>query len=98
MRLNGWGRRKIVRRLRALSPLEYVRVGTPQVLMIHGDADPAVPYQHTVLLKTALDKAGVPNRLFMAPAEYHGGFTPDENVKVYGAIKEFLKGQGLPVR
>ncbi len=81
-----------------LSPLEYVRPGLPPVLMIHGDADPTVPYQHSVRLKAALDKAGVPNELFTVPGGKHGGFTADENVKVYGAIKEFLQKQGLPVR
>jgi acetyl esterase/lipase len=88
-------RQEIAKRL---SPLEYVRAGMPPVLMIHGDADPTVPYQHSVRLKAALDKAGVPNRLFTVPGGHHGGFTPEENVKVYGAIKEFLRAQGLPVR
>ena len=65
--------------------------------MIHGDADPTVPYQHSVRLKAALDKAGVPNDFFTVPGGKHGGFSPDENVKVYGAIKQFLKKQNLPV-
>ena len=47
-----------------VSPLEYVRSGLPPVLMIHGDADPTVPYQHSVRLKAALDKAGVSNETF----------------------------------
>jgi len=81
-----------------LSPLEYVRSGVPPTIMIHGDADPTVPYQHSIRLKAALDKAGVQNRLFTVPGGHHGGFTAEENVKVYVAIKEFLKAQGLPVR
>jgi acetyl esterase/lipase len=81
-----------------LSPLEYVRPGLPPTFMIHGDADPTVPYQHSLRLKASLDQAGVPNRLFTVPGGHHGGFTAEENVKVYGAIKEFLKAQGLPVR
>jgi acetyl esterase/lipase len=80
-----------------LSPLEYVRPGLPAILMIHGDADPTVPYQHSLRLKAALDKAGVPNRLHTVPGGHHGGFSADENIKVYGAIKDFLKAQGLPV-
>ena len=80
-----------------VSPLEYVRSGLPPVLMIHGDADPTVPYQHSVRLKAALDKAGVSNEMFTVPGGKHGGFTAEENVKVYGAIKQFLKKQGLPV-
>jgi acetyl esterase/lipase len=88
-------RQEIAKRL---SPLEYVRSGLPPIIMIHGDADPTVPYQHSLHLKAALDKAGVANTLHTVPGGHHGGFTAEENVKVYGAIKEFLKAQGLPVR
>jgi acetyl esterase/lipase len=81
-----------------VSPLEYVRAGLPPVLMIHGDADPTVPYQHSVRLKGALDKAGVPNEFFTVPGGKHGGFSPEENVKVYGTIRAFLKKQGLAAK
>jgi dipeptidyl aminopeptidase/acylaminoacyl peptidase len=80
-----------------VSPLEYVRAGGPPTLMIHGDADPTVPYQHSLRLKAALDKAGVKNEMFTVPGGKHGGFTAAQNVAVYGAIKGFLKRQGLPV-
>jgi acetyl esterase/lipase len=81
-----------------LSPLGYVRPGVPPVLMIHGDADPTVPYQQSVRLKAALDKAGVSNDFFTVPGGKHGGFSAEENVKVYGAIKQFLKKHNLPVQ
>ncbi|MDQ1473531.1 MAG: hypothetical protein QOJ99_5011 [Bryobacterales bacterium] len=81
-----------------LSPLEYVRPGLPPVMIIHGDADPTVPYQHSVRLKAALDKAGVPNDFFTVPGGKHGGFSPEENVKVYGAIRAFLTKQGLTAK
>jgi acetyl esterase/lipase len=79
------------------SPLEYVRAGLPPIMIIHGDADPTVPYQHSVRLKAALDKAGVPNEFYTVPGGHHGGFTAAEYVPVYGAIMKFLKKQGLPV-
>ena len=50
-----------------MSPLEYVRAGLPPVLMIHGDADPTVPYQHSVRLKEALDKVGVSDTFYTVP-------------------------------
>ncbi len=78
-----------------VSPLEYVRPGLPPVLMIHGDADPTVPYEHSLRLKAALTKAGVPNDMFTVPGGKHGNFTADENLKVYDAIKAFLKKNGL---
>src|SRR5207237_248490 len=80
-----------------VSPIEYVRAGRPPVIKIHGDAELTVPYQHSVRLKAALDKAGVANDLFTVPGGHHGGFTAEQNVQVYGAIRQFLKKQGLPV-
>ena len=79
-----------------LSPLEYVRAGLPPVLMIHGDADPTVPYPHSVRLKAALEKVGVKAELHTVPGGKHGGFSAPENVAVYGAIRQFLKKNGLP--
>ena len=80
-----------------VSPLEYVRAGLPPVMMIHGDADPTVPYQQSVRLKAALDKAGVPNELYTVPGGQHGFFPVEQYVPIYGAVKQFLKKQGLPI-
>ena len=76
---------------RRVSPLSYIRRDLPPILTIHGDADPTVPYTHAVRLHEALTKADVPNQLFTVPGGRHGGFTADERVKIYIAIKEFLR-------
>ena len=78
-----------------VSPMTYVRPGLPPVLAIHGDADPTVPYQHSVALTEALSKVGVPNQLVTIPGGKHGGFTPEERTKIYLAIREFLAKHGL---
>jgi acetyl esterase/lipase len=39
---------------RTVSPLTYVRSGLPPILSIQGDADPTVPYSHSVRLQEAL--------------------------------------------
>jgi acetyl esterase/lipase len=83
---------------RRVSPMQYVRPGLPPILMIHGDADPAVPYQHSVKLHEALDKAGVPNELFTVPGGHHGNFTEEQNVQVYSTIWKFLGAHGLNVK
>src|SRR4051794_34046103 len=44
-----------------LSPLTYIRPGLPPILSIQGDADPTVPYSHSLRLQDALKKAGVEN-------------------------------------
>jgi acetyl esterase/lipase len=78
-----------------VSPLNYVRPGLPPILIIHGDADPTVPYSHAVRLHEALQKAGVPNRLFTVPGGKHGGFSRAEMLQIYAAIHEFLAAHHL---
>jgi acetyl esterase/lipase len=73
-----------------VSPLTYVRAGLPPTLMIQGDADPTVPYSHSVRLHEALDKAGVPNQLFTVSGGKHGHFTPEEQTRIFQTIQQFL--------
>ncbi len=80
---------------RRVSPLTYVRPGLPPVLAIQGDADPTVPYQHSIRLTEGLSNAGVPNQLVTIPGGKHGGFTPEERTKIYLTIREFLSKNGL---
>lgn len=73
-----------------VSPLEHVRADLPPIMTIHGDADPTVPYSQATRLNQALDQAGVANELFTVPNGRHGGFTVDEYLKIYAAIRGFL--------
>ena len=74
-----------------VSPLTYIRPGLPPVLSIQGDADPTVPYTHSVRLHAALEKAGVPNQLITVPGGHHGNFKPEEYPKLYSEIRDFLQ-------
>jgi acetyl esterase/lipase len=78
-----------------LSPVNYVRAGVPPIITIHGEHDDVAPYAHAVRLHAALDKAGVPNRLVTIRGRKHGGFSREELLHSYAAIREFLKKQGL---
>lgn len=82
---------------RRVSPLQYVRSGLPPILTIHGDADPTVPYAHATQLRDALTKAGVVNQLVTIPGGRHGGFTDEERIRIFLAIRGFLVQNGLPV-
>lgn len=82
---------------RRVSPLTYVRAGLPPIITIHGDADPTVPYTHAVRLQEALNKAGVPNQLVTIPGGKHGGFSHDETLRAYSAIRDFLSKHNLNV-
>ncbi len=79
-----------------VSPLTYVRPGLPPILTVQGDADPTVPYSHSLRLRNALNKAGVPNELVTIPGGKHGQFTPEERVRIYSAVRAFLEKHGLP--
>ena len=73
-----------------VSPLSYVRAGLPPVLTIRGDSDPIVPYDHGVRLHEALDEARVPNQLVTVEGGGHGGFSAEDNIRIYAAIRAFL--------
>jgi acetyl esterase/lipase len=83
---------------RRVSPLTYVRPGLPPILSIHGDADPTVPYSHAVRLHEALAKAGVANQLMTISGGKHGGFTSEERLKIFVAIRDFLAKHGLAAK
>jgi acetyl esterase/lipase len=83
---------------RRVSPLTYVRPGLPPILSIQGDADPTVPYSHSLRLQAALDKAGVPNKLVTVRGGLHGNFKPDEYPRLYGEIRDFLTKHNLTQR
>lgn len=78
-----------------LSPLSYVRPEVPPVLTIHGDADALVPYSHAVRLHEALTKARVRNQLFTVPRGGHGGFSAEQQLKAFEAIRAFLASAGI---
>jgi len=78
-----------------VSPLTYVRAGLPPILSIHGDADPVVPYEHSVRLHKALTEAGVPNELVTIKGGGHGQFKDAELEDAYRKIRAFLHSHGL---
>jgi acetyl esterase/lipase len=78
-----------------LSPLSYVRKGTPPIITIHGDNDHVVPYPEAIRLQEALNRAGVPNQLVTVPGKGHGGFNHEELVMAQEAIFAFLVRQGI---
>jgi len=81
---------------KAASPLTYVRPGLPPIISVHGDADPTVPYTHSVRLHDALGKVGVAHELVTIPGGGHGGFPPDQWQRAYAAIEKFLTANVTP--
>ncbi len=73
-----------------VSPLNYVRADLPSIITIHGDADPTVPYAHAVQLHEALNRAEISNQLITVPNGRHGGFPPNEMLRIYDSVFNFL--------
>jgi acetyl esterase/lipase len=56
------------------NPITYVTAGAPPFLIVHGDGDPLVPYDQSVLLAEALRAAGVPVNFYTVAGAGHGRF------------------------
>ena len=80
---------------RQLSPVNYVRPGLPAIITFHGENDNVAPYAGAVKLHQGLDKAKVPNKLITMKGRGHGGFTRQEMIDGYAAIREFLRQNGI---
>jgi acetyl esterase/lipase len=83
---------------RQLSPLTYVRPGVPPIVIVHGEADPGVPYQQGVRLHQALNQAGVPNELITIPGGKHWGWPREQYLTAQQAVFEFLERHGVLTR
>lgn len=81
---------------RQLSPVNHVRAGIPAIITLHGENDNVAPYAGAVKLHEALDKAKVPNKLITMKGRGHGGFSRQEMIDGYAAIREFLRQNGVP--
>lgn len=65
----------------SVSPLFSVDARAPPTLMLHGDADRGVPPAQSEVMKAALDKAGVENRLVMFPGADHDFYVKGDPAK-----------------
>ena len=80
---------------RSASPLLQVDPGDPPFLIIHGTADPLVPYSDSVALDAALREAGVPSTLMTIEGGGHGDFFGPETTE---QVRTFLDAHiGAPV-
>ncbi len=61
------------------SPAVLVTERTPPTLLIHGDADPLVPIQHSEWMLAAMKQKDVTGDLVVIPGAVHG-FTPEQGV------------------
>ena len=74
-------------RVASANPLTYVGGDLPPFLIVHGDADPAVPHHQSELLAEALTRAGARVTFYTVKGGGHGSFT---DPKVEDLLKGFL--------
>ncbi|MBP7368940.1 MAG: alpha/beta hydrolase [Paludibacteraceae bacterium] len=74
----------------AVSPLTYVNKTSSPVFIVHGNADPIVPYQQSVALHEKLDQCGVYNVFITVDGGGHGGFDKEKKTEINNALIEFL--------
>lgn len=81
---------------RSVSPMTYVNKNNPPVFIVHGNADPTVPYQQSVDLHKKLQEAGVVTEFMTVEGGKHGGFPKDKNSEVNKAIAAFIQKLHIP--
>jgi acetyl esterase/lipase len=72
------------------SPLFYVAVGDPPMLLVHGDSDTLVPLAQSTVFDEALAKAGVPHQLLIVKNAGHV-FQPKPGTTIDPSSAEILK-------
>ncbi|MEO8406265.1 MAG: alpha/beta hydrolase [Chitinophagaceae bacterium] len=78
-----------------VSPMTYVNKNSPPTFIVHGDADPTVPYQQSVALHQKFVDMGVNTQFMTVEGGLHGKFTKEKNSELNKAIADFLKSLGL---
>ncbi len=76
---------------RSVSPIYYVNKNSPPTFIVHGDADPTVPYQQSVDLHKKFLEAGVKTEFMTVKGGLHGKFSKEQNSELNKAIVAFLK-------
>lgn len=81
--------------IQSVSPLYQVSKNSPPVFIVHGNADPVVPYQQSVDLKNKLDEFGIKNKFITVEGGQHGKFPTEKNSEINKEIIAFLKELGI---
>ena len=75
----------------SVSPMSYVKKTSPPTFIVHGDADPTVPYQESVALHKKFIEMGVTTEFITVVGGKHGGFDNDKKTEIFNAVAVFLK-------
>ena len=81
--------------IKSVSPVTYITKNSPPVFIVHGDADPTVPYTQSVSLYKKLQETGVPSKFMTVPNGGHGTFPDQQKKEVTEAIVAFIQSLNL---
>lgn len=81
--------------IESVSPLYYIDKTSAPVFIVHGDADPIVPYSQSIELNKKLKYYDIKTRFITIPKGSHGKFSNDEKRKINTQMWAFLKELGL---
>lgn len=77
--------------LALLNPMTYIDEDDPKFMVIHGDADPVVPYCQSIFFKDALDTKGRLDEFVSVPQGQHGPITFNE--QTFKKMTKFFRKQ-----
>jgi acetyl esterase/lipase len=80
---------------KTVSPIYYVKKTSPPTFIVHGDADPTVPYQQSVDLKKKFDEVGAISTFITITGGLHGKFTKEQNADLNKSIEIFLRNNHI---
>lgn len=78
--------------IKSVSPIFLVTKKSPPIFIVHGNADPVVPYQQSVDLYKKLQKLGVKSQFMTIDGGQHGKFEKSKKDEIDEAIMQFIFG------
>jgi len=83
---------------KAASPITYVTADDPPFFLVHGTADPTVPYVQATRFKEALEKAGVKVNLLSLEGGGHAIGGPEVIQRVHTFFDKYLRGKDAEIK
>ena len=72
------------------SPLKHVAKIQVPVLLVHGEHDPRVSFEHAKAMQAAMQKAGKPLETYFFANETHGIYSDKNRKEYYDRVLRFL--------
>jgi acetyl esterase/lipase len=80
---------------KSVSPIQYITKDSPPIFIVHGDADPTVPYQQSEVFYKKLKELGVKTEFVTVSGGLHGKFEKEKNTEINKSFIQFLKSLNI---